>query len=229
MRGQTCRRVDRKCDGHTRTYTGKFIFCLCIALDRRLTSSQLTENCIFIMKNTVNLVLHFVTQLQVISNVSFIWAANIIISYLFYHCCYYYYVVNKDFHISDWLILILIFDCTNTFNIWILLLLQPKIHFWKCRPMWIIIPPKIKHFNYEKRWNLVKENALMWRDEMATDNVVMHSWRHPHPRVRLQTTFTLFNQRPCQSSTLRLQLQGPWLRGYDLLQTSIICAYNSTD
>jgi len=53
------------------------------------------------MKNTVNLVLHFLTQLQVISNVSFIWAANIIISYLFYHCCYYYYVVNKDFHISD--------------------------------------------------------------------------------------------------------------------------------
>jgi len=37
LRGLTCRRVDRKCDGHTHTnaHTGKFIFCPCIALDRQ--------------------------------------------------------------------------------------------------------------------------------------------------------------------------------------------------
>ena len=41
LRGLTCRRVDRKCDGHTYTHrhtdthTGKFIFCPCIALDRQ--------------------------------------------------------------------------------------------------------------------------------------------------------------------------------------------------
>jgi len=33
LRGLTCRRFDRKCDGHTDT--GKFIFCPCIALDRQ--------------------------------------------------------------------------------------------------------------------------------------------------------------------------------------------------
>ena len=35
LRGLTCRRVDRKCDGHTYTDTSKFIFCPCIALDRQ--------------------------------------------------------------------------------------------------------------------------------------------------------------------------------------------------
>jgi len=40
LRGRTCRRVDRKCDGHVhhthrQTHTGKFIFCPCIALDRQ--------------------------------------------------------------------------------------------------------------------------------------------------------------------------------------------------
>jgi len=40
LRALTCRRVDRKCDGHTNrhththTHTGKFMLCLCTALDR---------------------------------------------------------------------------------------------------------------------------------------------------------------------------------------------------
>jgi len=38
LRGLTCRRINRKCDGHTdrQTHTGKFIFCPRIALDRLL-------------------------------------------------------------------------------------------------------------------------------------------------------------------------------------------------
>ena len=38
LRGLTCSRVDRKCDGHTHRHTqvlGKFIFCLCITVDRQ--------------------------------------------------------------------------------------------------------------------------------------------------------------------------------------------------
>ena len=45
LRDLTCRRVDRKCDGHTdktdrqtdrQTDTGKFILCPCTALDRQI-------------------------------------------------------------------------------------------------------------------------------------------------------------------------------------------------
>jgi len=38
LKGLTCRRVDRKCDGHTDRQTdthSKCIFCPCIALDKQ--------------------------------------------------------------------------------------------------------------------------------------------------------------------------------------------------
>jgi len=35
LRGLTCRRVDRKCDGHTDIHTDKFIFCPYIVLDKQ--------------------------------------------------------------------------------------------------------------------------------------------------------------------------------------------------
>jgi len=53
LRGLTCRRVDRKCDGHTHTHQDKFIFCPCIALDRQLHNwsfrlLKIKKNCLII-------------------------------------------------------------------------------------------------------------------------------------------------------------------------------------